>query len=292
MSRPIFIAVLLFTLFGCSQDPVDPNIILVPDNTAPPDLTVPRVIQENYINKLYITLLGRKVTETELDAALVILDQDFTSIENRKELIQKIQSEENYYYKQYDFMRINILSNLDTADISTQIRIYVDLLNDPQYADFYDLIELEINKLVTLRDAPQEYAAKTIGRIALHKACVNNPFYDEINMGSQNFVLAMFEFFLGRNPTTAEEKSSISMVDGIESVVFGEIGQSKADFIDIFFRSNNYFEGQVFEIYRNFLFRDPNTVEMSNATKDYKLTLDYQLLMQDILSTDEYLGID
>jgi len=292
MHRSYLLFLLLLGLFSCTQENLEPNIIRVPDNTPPPDPTVSRVVKENYVNKLYITLLGRKVSELEMQGALQLLDENASSIEGRKNLISLIQSDPDYYHKQFDFMRINLLNNLDTTEITQQLRIINLLYDDPQYESLRELLEYEKGRLIALRQAPRAFAQKNIDRILLHRRCVDNLFYDEINMGTQNFILSMFEFFLGRNPTTAEEIAAIEMVDGSEAVLFGEIGDNKEEFLDIFFGSDNYFEGEVIAIYQNFLYRDPNTLEMSEGTQSYRLSEDYDLLIREILSTDEYLGID
>ncbi|MEL6628950.1 MAG: hypothetical protein AAFQ83_04150 [Bacteroidota bacterium] len=284
--------VLTMIFAACQRDPQGLEIIVIEDNTAPPGLNVPLVIKQNYINKLYISLLGRKPTSVENEAALATLDGDNASTSMRKNLIAQVQSETAYYERQYEIARVDILSNLDTADITTQINIYQSLKQDPRYADFIDLIEYEQQRLIRLKQVPYALPAKLINRIEMHRRCADNSIYDEINMGTQNFVLSLFETFLGRYPTVAEEAAASQMVDGINTIFFGEEGDSKTEMIEIFFDSDNYYEGAVLEIYEDFLFRSPNSVEMSEATKLYRLSGDYEELIQEILSSDEYMGLD
>ena len=42
--------------------------VYIEGNVAPPDETIENVIIENYLNKLYISLLGRKATDEEFSA--------------------------------------------------------------------------------------------------------------------------------------------------------------------------------------------------------------------------------
>ncbi|MEO0583548.1 MAG: hypothetical protein AAF135_15090 [Bacteroidota bacterium] len=289
---PLSLLVLTMIFVACQRDPQDLEIIVIEDNTAPPDLNVPLVIKQNYINKLYISLLGRKPTFVENEAALATLDGDNASISTRKNLIAQVQSEIAYYERQYEIARVEILNNLDTADITTQISIYQSLKQDPRYADFIELIEYEQQRLIRLKQVPNALPSKLINRIEMHRRCADNSIYDEINMGTQNFVLSLFETFLGRYPTVAEEAAASQMVDGINTIFFGEEGDSKTEMIEIFFDSDNYYEGAVLEIYEDFLFRSPNSVEMSEATKLYRLSGDYEELLQEILSSDEYMGLD
>ena len=81
------------------------------------------------------------------------------------------------------------------------------------------------------------------------------------------------------------------MVDGFEDVIFLQTGYDKDDFITIFFDANNYFEGQVRDLYLRYLFREPTSVEMSDKASAYKNSLNYKQLQKDILSTDEYIGL-
>ncbi|MEM6260918.1 MAG: hypothetical protein AAGI38_00310, partial [Bacteroidota bacterium] len=108
---------------------------------------------------------------------------------------------------------------------------------------------------------------------------------------STKFCDPMFESFLFRYPSVAEEEASINMVDGLTSVVLNQQGNSKEDFIDIFLSSNDYYEGEVVNIYRDFLLRDPDSQEMSEAAVMYRENKDYRELLKEILSKDEYLGI-
>ena len=110
-------------------------------------------------------------------------------------------------------------------------------------------------------------------------------------MGTENFVVSMFQNFLYRYPTAEELVQSKLIVDGFEGVVFLETGVVKDDFINIFFGCNNYFEGQVRDLYLKYLFREPTSVEMSDKASIYKNSLDYKALQKAILSMDEYAGI-
>lgn len=286
--RPLLLLLTCF-LLACSQP--EGELIIVPDNTAPPDLSVPEVIKENYVNKLFISLLGRKPSDLELNGALAILDRDNAAEADRKVLVSDILNQPEYAQRSFDIARVEILNNLDTAEISQNIFIFNQLKNDPQYADFIDIIDFEIGRLQALRSIPDALQAGSISRIDMHRRCVDNSFYDEINMGTQNFVLAMFEYFLDRYPTEAEESSAILMIDGFNSVLFGVEGKNKEDFLDIFFASDDYFEGQVVDIYQDFMFRLPSSQEMSSATIAYQESQDYADVLTDILTTDEYLGL-
>lgn len=277
----------LLLLCSCG-DPGD--IIIVPDNTSPPDLTVPLVVKENFVNRVYISLLGRKPEGTELTGAMGILDKDNASEADRKEVVESILSNPQFRDRQYNIARIDLLNNMDTIDIVSYIFVFNQYLLDPQYEPFLDLIYYEINRLTLLRGAASDYLAQTINRAELHRRMVNNPFYDEINMGTQNFVLSVFEHFLNRYPTASEEQNAILMADGFYSVLFGEEGNSQEDFLEILTESDAYLEGQVLDVFESFLFRQPNSIEMAAGTTLFRQTGSYDELLTSILITQEFLG--
>lgn len=266
------------------------NLILVPDNTSPPDLTVPEVVKENFVNRVYISLLGRKPESLELSGAMGILERDNASETTRKEVVESILSDPAFRDRQYNIARIDLLNNLDTTDIATFQFVFNQYLQDPQYEPFQDLIYYELDRLEQLSKAAPHYLSARINRAELHRRMVNNLMYDEINMGTQNFVLSVFEHFLNRYPTESEEQNAILMADGFYAVLFGREGNSQEDFLEIMVESDAYLEGQVLDVYESFLFRTPNSTEMAAGTTLFRQTGSYDTLLTSILTTQEFLG--
>ena len=128
--------------------------------------------------------------------------------------------------------------------------------------------------------------------VDVHHRCVNNILYDELNMGSFNYVVSIYQNFLHRYPTEYELENGIIMVDGEQSICFEQNGDSKNDFNSLFFEHNGYYEGQIISIYNKLLFRDPTTLEISELIQSFKQNKDYQSLQKRILTTDEFLGIE
>ena len=185
-----------------------------------------------------------------------------------------------------------MLNNLDTAEITYYIYLFNILLTDPAYEQVYDVIEHEIERLDSLQRVPSDLVNHIINIEYLHRRCVNNYFYDQINMGSENFVVSCFQHFQNRYPTQNELTEGKKMVDGVPAILFLESGQSKDDFIDIFFTSKDYFEGLAINLYQRFLLRDPSSIEMGNAATAFTNTHDYIQMQKDILATNEYIGIE
>ncbi|MEM6263507.1 MAG: hypothetical protein AAGI38_13425, partial [Bacteroidota bacterium] len=182
----LLLAFSLSCMVGCKEDP-ETELITIQDNNAPPDQVVSAVTKENYINKSYISLLGRKPSSAEMQGGLFRLDQDNASKESRKAFLDDLLQEDEFLRRMHEVARAELLRNVDTAEISLQIYIYTTLLDSPRYQAFRELILVEIDKLQQLQDIPNDLLAGNIDREEMHRRCVYNPIYDEINMGSQNF---------------------------------------------------------------------------------------------------------
>jgi hypothetical protein len=272
---------------GCKKDE-----ILIPDNQAPPDSTISTLVFENYVTKCYISLLGREPSSSEESSAVAILSNGNLNEASRQEMLNLIVANEGYSQKIIEYNAIKLLNSaFDTTEIQTQIFVYTSLLSDPQYAPFYDLINEIIDDLETLLSTPEELANGTIGVREMHRRMVSNDIYDQINMGSFNFVLSLFNNFLFRDPTSEEHNAGITMVDGFVAVVFFETGNSKEEFIDIFLSSDDYYEGQVRDLYLRYLFREPTSEEQGYHSARYFNSDDFDQLKKDILSLDEFVGL-
>ena len=288
VNRLLIIAVLTLLFSGCTKYEEE----IVPGNVAPPDGTVDNITIENYINKVYIAVLGREPEPAEFAAADTMLKASEAAMADRNTFVNSVLQSDEYNERLYTLARQEYLENVDTADIPFFISLYEPLLLDSTYFPFWDLIEMEIQRFQDLLDIPDGLASGSLTVIDLHKRCCNNEFYDEINMGSLNFVVSVFQNFLDRYPSDSELEEGIKMVDGLSASLFLTLGDSKDDFLDIFFNSTDYFEGQVRFLYLKYLFRDPTSAEMSIKAIEYKQSKDFKALQRSILTTDEYLGIN
>ena len=110
-------------------------------------------------------------------------------------------------------------------------------------------------------------------------------------MGTENFVVSTLQHFMDRYPTENELDQSSTMVDGLSAVVFFKQGNTKEQYMDIIFNTDNYFETEARELYIRYLFREPTSIEMTKYATAYKTDLDYKKLQKTILSLNEYVGI-
>jgi hypothetical protein len=285
--RYIWIGI-IFVLFSCGKE--DP--IVIDGNTPPPDSTIETVILENYVNKLYISMLGREPNAFELHDGLIVLGEE-ASESDRLTLVEQVQSNAEYYGNLFDTFRQDYLNGGDTTDIREQyIEVYAILIATESNPIILEIYEQDYQELVDLYNVSADLNNGSINVVEAHVRCVNNAAYDEINMGTENYVVSMFQNFLHRYPTLSELKNSSIMVEGEQAICFGVNGDSKNDFNNIFFEHDGYFEGQVITVYNKLLFRAPNSEEATFLANSYKLNKSYKDLQLALLVSNEFMGIE
>jgi len=264
---------------------------VVSGNQVLPDSTIDRVVIENYVNKVYISALGREPDSVEFNAGLNLLLSQNLSMGSRDQFLDNVLAHQEFKDKFLERERINLLQGLDTAEITQRILIYQLLLTDTSYMLFWNDIQMEINRLDEMKEIPDSLAANVISYKEAQRRYIDNSFYDELNMGSFNFVVSLFQHFLNRYPTQNEINAGVNMVNGISSVIFLTAGQSKRDFENIFFNSTDFYEGEVRGLYQQYLFRTPTSIEMTDGTLLYMQSNNYINLQKSILSKNEFIGI-
>lgn len=263
----------------------------VPDNVAPPDPTIETVTIENYVTRTYILTLGREPNTTEFNAATSLLISGGLDSTSRAQFLNSVFSNPAYLPQVYAKNKIDLLNNSDTSEFTNWIAIWNFLLSDTSNSFLFPYLNYEIIRMTSLQAAFSQFITGAIGLDELHRRMCNNYIYDQINMGSANFVISTFQHLLNRNPTNAEQSAGISMVDGGNAILLLEAGSSKNEYLHILTHSNNYYEAQVVLLYQKYLNRAPNTQEMNAATLKYSGSNDYTLVQKDLLASNEFIGI-
>lgn len=287
------LAVVLFISFvGFSSCKKYPEQIIT-NNTAPPDSTLPESMVDLYVNKVYISVLGRKPTEVENTNGVAMLRADAFSADSRKEFVDQVLSGTEYNSLLYRQALGDYLNSLDTNEISVWIGVFTAYLQEPQYAPFAAELQNEINRLQAMRTIPALLASNAPYCVAdMHRIICNNYFYDQLNMGTFNFITSVFENFLYRSPSESEINGATQMVDGLDGILFFNTGKSKNTFLEIFFKNSlPYYQGQVETLYLRYLYRTPTAEETSQLALLYKNNGNFREIQKTILSSDEYAGI-
>jgi hypothetical protein len=265
--------------------------VVVTENVAPDDETIEDVVVSNYVQKLYISLLGRKSTDAEKDAGIAALKATNVSVESRNTLVSGIIAQEAYFDNEYGIMRADFLHNADSASFQESKIVYEFALtltvNPIEIAFIQDALE-RIEPLIALEGNLKN---GTVSIKEAHEIIVNNIIYDEVNMGAENYVVSLFQNFLLRYPTVAELESGVDIYRGVPGILFTTSAKNKDELIEVFFDYGEYYEGQVRINYLRFLYREPTDDEIVLLANQYLSSGDYKDLQKYILSLDEYAGL-
>lgn len=282
MKRISLLSLCLLIILSCTKQELKLN----DGNIAPNERPITQELKKNYINRLYIGLLGRKSLSSEEQAGLQILDSD-ANRSDRRWLIASIVDQPEFVYNLFNTQSSELIAAIDTGTIADDI---ADVQRNLAFAsgDLRDYYLAQLYRLQALEDIFPALLADSLGLKELHQRMVNTPYYDDLNMGTENFIVSCFQSFFSRYPTNVELGNASDMVDGVSAILFLEAGSHKEDFIDIFFNSNEYFEGQVRNYYQKFLFREPSTFESQRDADLYRADENFKNFLLILLSSDEY----
>ncbi len=303
MKNILYICGIIFLFASCKKEKIVAKIeenntiiktdtVVVSGNTIPKDSSISELLVESYINRAFIVLLGRKPSASELSQANAAVSVNNFSIAHRKTLIDQIYTHQTEYISRwYDAESKKLLVNIDSSDINQEIFVFNFLLSDTTYQQYWPALQIELTRVEELKNTLPDLLSHTISFSEAHKRLINNKFYDDLNMGSQNFVISSFQHFFDRYPTTAELQEGVKMVDKFNGILFFQQGNTKDAYLQIFFNCDNYYEGQVKELYLKYLFRNPNTVELSTLTNTYSTNKNLFEIQKELLSTNEFAGV-
>lgn len=300
MSIRGFIVVLIpFLFFSCKKS----ENILVDGNVPPNYKSIATIKVENYVNRLFIDLLGREATDSERIARTELLKINDLDIKTRISIITELQEDSSYHvgdssYRHAYYQRIYDLSKAR----------FMEGASDPEIAQFIGNLEFAIKvarldgdsiSVYSAIDAKRKYEnilkskrLYRIGQISYGEMCaamMNNSIYDNINMGSFNFVNATFDDLYGRTPTKEEFTKAYDIIDkNNPGELFGQWAANKNEYCALLTTSPEYFESQIRWIYYVLLQREATTQEVINLFDGYSKTKNLQKVQLEILKSDEY----
>lgn len=287
MRAHLFLIAAVLCFYSCTKTELE----TVPDNLAPPDPTIETVTIENYITRTYILALGREPSSSEFSSAFNLLSTSKLDSTSRSQFISSVLNSTYYLPNVYAQNKIDLLNNADTSEFTQWITIFEFLLTDSANIFLFPILQAEILRLEKLQSAFPEFTTGSITLDELHRRMCNNYIYDQINMGSANFVISSYQHLLNRNPTGSEQTAGVSMVESNNAVLFLQAGSSKTDYLNIISNSRNYHEAQVVYLFQKYLNRVPTTQEMNIETAKYVGASGPETVQIDILSTNEFVGI-
>ena len=288
-----FIFSVLFAV-SCKKETITTHEnLVVSGNVAPPYDGVPTIKIEVYINKLYIDLLGIQPSSTELNYSVNYLKDNKLRMGARDTLVSQLLNKDQYFERLFTLNSAKFIEGINKyqidQEIATQVYISTFLLAS---GDTFSsqIVDLNIVRLTTLSQSDSLYKNNIISLNEFYASFTNNSFYEDLNMGSLNFVKASFEHYFSRQGSQTEITNGVKIVDNQSAILLMQNGNSKQDFINIMTNSNEFYQGLVIESFRDLLSRNPSSVESSVYTQEIKATNNLGNLKKNILILDEYAG--
>jgi hypothetical protein len=291
--------VLLAGFISCTKE----NIIVVPDNEPVSYTNISRLKIENYVNRLYIDLVGREPLKSELTVEADSLQSRELKREARVELIEKLMSDTTFregessyraafYLNLYNLAKVRCLEGVSDEEINQNMGILrfgarIDSLESNW--DAYYKKQEALRRYQHLLDAQQHLLQGDITYNQLFAFIVHNGVYDRINMNTFNFVRAVYDELLFRLPTQQEFDVAFDMVElNKPGVVFGRYGSNRDDFVDALTESPAMMEGLILWTFQLYLNRFPTPQELVTLLPVFIENRDIRYVIQQIAVTDEY----
>ena len=297
LSSIIFIFSIL--LLSCKKE----DKIVVSTNKPKNYDDVATVKVENYINRLYIDLLGREPLHTEKIRDVDSLRAYKLNFESRKRLITRLMTDSTfvegdssykraYYQRIYDLTKARLLEGAGEEEFYQQIGIAQFALKSARLlGDSISVFSamVTIDKCMNVINSRRNYQLGEIKINEMYAYMLDNPIYDVINMNSLNFVNASFDNMLFSFPTRDEFAIAYDIIEkGKVGSLFGGYASNKPEYCQMLVQSIEYHESMIKWCYLTLIGREPTTQESYNLIQDYYITKDLQKVQTLILMTDEY----
>jgi len=293
-------AVIIVCSFSCKKEQE-----VFEDNTPPPYSGISTLEVQNYVNRVFIDLIGREPLDSEMDTEVELLEQNELSTAARTSLIHKIQFKKDslpgdssyfiaYHKKLYEDTKARLLEGSSDNYIMGEYNLYrgfaiADSINGNPVG--YELNSAEANRLMDILNSQYLLRDSLITPQIMYSRMMFNSIYDEINMNSFNFINAVFDDCYFRFPTQAEFNASFPVIENNEaSVILGEVAQNKNDYVNIIVNNQEFDEGIVIWAFQSLLNRTPQTNEALELSTHFTANKNIPYIQEKILITDEYAG--
>jgi hypothetical protein len=288
-----------FLFVACTKEE---NIIRNNNNT-PKYSEVSTLMVENYINRLFIDILGREATEKERSDFVLKLRKAKLSPSSRDSIVKMLQFDTVYrlgdssYRKAYTSRIYNICksrflegaADMDIAQQSSNLGfgIYLSQLDGDSVA-MYTYINL---KKYYDRILKSNYwlSRKIITYNQLCEYMLNNGIYDLINMGSFNFVNATYDNIFGRKPSKDEFNRAYQIIEkNNPQFIFNRIISNKNEYCEGITSNNGFYESEIRWWYFQFVRKEINSTDLYPVLTQYLTDHSLENMQRRILITDDY----
>ncbi len=262
----------------------------------PPDYSgVADAQVDAYINRLYIDLLGQEADSRTVASGREKLRFGGLSMASRAQFAAEILETRAADDRIFAHWSARMLNGSDSAEIQTFINLWIYTLEiekkKPSPDAFYiQVLEQLLARDLALQNSRADFHAGIITIQGMFRRMLDNYIYDEINMGSENFVKASFENLYHRQPTASELAAGVKMADGQPAILLQADGASKPELMDIFVSNPECNEGIAVELYNAYLLRKPTPAEIVAHGQLAKTPQGFRTLQLSLLTSAEYAG--
>lgn len=297
----ILLIILFFIGFQYSCDSRLEEVIT--DNDSYSTTGISKIKIENYVNRLFIDIIGREPTDIEQSIEVDSLNENDLGEATRLNLINRLMTDTNFSVNEGSYQEaycnnLYLLAKIRCVDGIADAEFYQDINTikmglqqdslDQKWESYYK----KLNEIRRLELVVKSAEMLRKGEIAYHQMfgfMIDNGIYDVLNMNAFNFIRASFDQLLFRIPTEQEYAQAFDMVElGLPAELLGKTGNSKADYIEIMINSTAMKEGMIRWAFQVFLQRSGSPSEVATLLEEYKLHEDINQIIAKILVTDEY----
>ncbi len=293
---------ILMSLVSCKKEEV-----VFEDNTIPPYSEIPTVVVQNYVNRLFIDLIGREPLDAEMETEVSLLEEANLSSEARVNLVNQLMFDTAplpgdssytfaYHVKLYDDLKARFLEGASEDVLNFQYGIYRgQAIADSINGDFssYTLNMQEANRIALVQSSRSALQSGAILIDEMVKRMLVNGIYDEINMNSFNFINATYNDLFFRFPTASELELAYNVIEFNQAAtIYGSLAQTKTDYVDILVANSEFDEGMIIWAYESLLARTPSSNEVFELVIPFSNNYNFKEVQRTILISDEYAGFD
>jgi hypothetical protein len=285
----------------CTSCKKDPEII--GNNDAPYYDEVTTLLVRNYVNRIYIDMIGREPLDIEMERDVQYLKDNDLAVPYRDSIILRLQTDTSfiegdssytdaYHEWFYKSVKVRMVEGASEAEIYEILNpIIADRMEAVDAGDSATAADLfqKIKRMRDLLQAGELYRDDSIDIRGMYRIMIHNAVYNKINMNTFNFVNASFDNMFYRFPTAPEFFAGYEMVENNNpEILFGISGQNKQDYIQILIHSREFSEGLLTWIYTGLLQRQPASYEASQQMETFFFDHDVQRVQRSLMVTNEY----
>ena len=278
------LTVAAFSFSSCEKEPE-----VISGNYASYDPTVSLTQIRQFVQKVYLSTEGELPEDSVLDHEIERLASFNCSVVSRAGFIDRLLYSEKARLNLYEVRNQQLIDGVSDQDITDAIADLQTEIADPSNAVNVTRLQLELARLEALKTAKSEFVSGSITLVEVSKRMTASSFYSWANGSGNTWVESVFNFFLLRMPTAVELESASDMLYGTPAYLFLQAGSSDTDFLNIFFSSRPFYEGQVRECVLNLLFREPSSTELNAYTSEFSSHKNHLTITRKILLSDEFL---